>query len=579
MTNEPRQATLHRALKQDPFEACDRLLVDFLQSSLEEDNPCILAAAALCLAVTREGHAYLDLQGFESPEALTENADWTWPTLSEWKTIAASSPSIGSPEEQTPLVLDGESALYLRKYFEYESELARSVVTMAESSSKPKPNSTPSDDLQKQAVEAALANRFYIISGGPGTGKTTTVLDYLIKALERHSGDRELRIAAVAPTGKAAIRLAESIRKGIDRFDLDDARRERLLSVPCLTIHRLLQGLPFRIDFKRDRNNPIAFDILIVDESSMVDLPLMQRLFDAIPVACSVVLLGDRNQLASVEVGSIFGDLASSTASPESPLRGKSTMLEKTYRFSEDSSIFRICESCKTGDGVAFQELLQTPRDDFAFHAIQAATRQDFEPIVKSIERAFNLRLQSQSPAEALRSLESFIALAPFNRGPFGASSLNRLVDTRIRQSLNIETDAYYAGQPIIVLENNYDLELFNGDIGVLWPDPDSGELFAWFDDPAGGIKSTRSHWLPKHSAAYCLTIHKSQGSEFDEVLGVFSPEDNDFLTRELVYTCASRARKRLKLYGSETALANAISRSVDRATRLEQRILEKASS
>ena len=137
-----------------------------------------------------------------------------------------------------------------------------------------------------------------------------------------------------------------------------------------------------------------------------------------------------------------------------------------------------------------------------------------------------------------------------------------------------MDPSSFYAGLPIIILENNYDLELFNGDIGIVWPDESSDELFAWFSDSANDLKPVRLNWLPKHAPAFCLTIHKSQGSEFEEVVGVFSPEDNDFISRQLVYTCASRAKQRLSIHGNQTALEAAIQRDVKRATLLEERIL-----
>ncbi len=567
--------TINDVLNQEPFEACDRLFVDFLRDSLGERNPIVLIASALCLAATREGHACVDLRTIEIPDSIVNARAIPLPSTEDWETIASNSSAIGFPTDQTPLVLDGKAFLYLRKYYEYESLLAQSVSDKAQEQIVDGPTEAKFSDLRQRAVAGALAHRLHIISGGPGTGKTTAVLDYLIQAMERWRSERTLRIAAAAPTGKAAIRLAESIRKGLDRFDLEDASRKTLLSIPCLTIHRLLEGLRFRTDFKRNQRNPLPYDILVVDESSMIDLPLMQRLFDAIPKTCSTVLLGDGNQLSSVEVGSIFSDLVQSATDPNSLLSNHSTTLRKTYRFSEDSAIYRLCEICKSADRDAFHRILHAPNDDFQFNPTKAADRENLEPIVSRIETAHTERLNCQSVEEALGALERFIALAPFNQGPFGSSAINRLVDARVRRSLQSESEEYYQGQPILVLENNYDLDLFNGDIGIVWTRPSSDELAAWFFEPSGKIKSVRLHWLPKHTNAFCLTIHKSQGSEFDEVLGIFGSDDNEFITRELVYTCASRARKRLELRGSEQALLNAIERSVHRASRLEQRILE----
>jgi len=578
MSDLPIKDKLIRALRLDPFTAADRVFVDFLETVFAETDPFVLAAAALALAATREGHSYFDLNAPELPQSLSALGDENWPSLESWRNRIEQSPSIGSGRDSTPLVFDGDSALYLRKYFEYETRLADAIARKASQSPLGDPSAAfqddASNDLQKTAVAQALLNRFYLISGGPGTGKTTTVLDYLIQAIRSNSSPRPYRIAAIAPTGKAAARLSESIRNGLSRFELDETLERQLLDIPCMTVHRLLQGLPNRISFRRNRKNPIEYDILVVDESSMIDLPLMQKLLDAVAANCSLVLLGDFHQLSSVEVGSVFGDLTRSARNPESPLYGKSIALEKTYRFSKSSSIYQFCEACKNGDAQALQSLLDTKRDDFSFLPIEENSPKSLEPIIARIVAAHERRLQCENLESAFRSISQFATLTPFNRGIFGSQSINQLAEARIRRTRELDTETFFTGMPLIILENNYDLELFNGDIGIVWPEESSSELFAWFADSNGGLKRVRLNWLPKHAAAFCLTIHKSQGSEFDEVVGVFSPDDNEFISRQLVYTCASRAKRHLSICGNRSALEAAIQRSVRRATQLEERIL-----
>ena len=574
MSTERKQDSLKRSLRSEPFTAADRVFVNLLEADYAESNLHVLAAAALCLVSIREGHSYFDLSEPELPPSFSTTDSNDWPSLVSWKKIVQDSPSIGSHSDSTPLVFDGESALYLRKYFEYESQLANDIADKAMQSSSSRSNDSDSTDLQKHAVAQALLNRFYIISGGPGTGKTTTVLDYLIQAIQSKKSEKRCRIAAIAPTGKAAARLSESIRNGLTRFELDDTLKTQLLEIPCMTVHRLLQGLPNRISFRRNAKHPIEFDILVVDESSMIDLPLMQKLLDATPEGCSLVLIGDHHQLSSVEVGSVFGDLTRSANDPQSPLYGKSTALEKTYRFSEDSSIYQFCEACKRNDTPTLEALFNEKRDDFSFNAIENGSAKSLDPIIDRIVKAHQERSASPDLESAIQSIGQFATLTPFNRGVFGAQSINRIADARICRIHEVDPSSFYAGLPIIILENNYDLELFNGDIGIVWPDESSGELFAWFSDSANDLKPVRLNWLPKHAPAFCLTIHKSQGSEFEEVVGVFSPEDNDFISRQLVYTCASRAKQRLSIHGNQTALEAAIQRDVKRATLLEERIL-----
>ncbi len=579
MKVESHIASLKRALRSDPFSAADRAFVEFLEKTYEEANPFVLAAAALCVAATREGHSYLDLSSSESlPPSLRALLDSDWPALEDWQQIATSSPSIGSETRKLPLVLVDHSALYLRKYYEYENRLAHSLVKKACSPlDRPPPNPIESEDQQQQAITQALNNQFYIISGGPGTGKTTAVLGYLTEAIRSHGGDKSLRIAAVAPTGKAAARLSESIRSGMERLDLSEPLSQLLLDIPCMTVHRLLQGLPNRISFRRNRKAPLEFDIIVVDETSMIDLPLMEKLLDAVPPASSIVFLGDHHQLTSVEVGSVFGDMTHSACDPQSPLFGKSTTLNKTYRFAEDSSIYQFCEICKEGNIDELDKLLLAERDDFAFYAIGNASRKTINPVLEQITKAHEKRLQSPDLKAAYQSISDFIVLTPFNRGDLGSWSLNRYADAKIRRIHDYDPNSMYQGMPLIILENNYDLELFNGDMGIVWPDSESGELFAWFNDLEKGLKRVRLNWLPKHDLAYCLTIHKSQGSEFNKVVGIFSPEENEFVSKELIYTCASRARERFTLFGAKASLKAGIQHSVKRATRLEEQIRDAA--
>lgn len=577
MTEEMTIESLRRVLRSDPFSAADRVFVKFLEETYLENSPFVLAAAALCLAATREGHSYLDLSSIEdAPPTLLATLDSDWPSVDEWRDIFESSPSIGSYSENLPLVSTKHPALYLRKYYEYEKMLAHSLVEKAPH----QPDQTLFDeadpeDFQELAIKHALKNKLYIISGGPGTGKTTTVLGYLTKAILSNQDDKTLRIAAVAPTGKAAARLSDSIRSGVVRLNLEGHLVQQLLDIPCMTVHRLLQGLPNRVSFRRNRKKPLEFDVIVVDETSMIDLPLMQKLLDAIPSDSSIVFLGDHHQLTSVDVGSVFGDITRSASDPESPLFGKSTTLKKTYRFTEESSIFQFCEICKNGNVEELEVLLQTAKGDFTFHSIENASRRSIAPILNLIVDAHEKRLQASDLETAYQSISNFTTLTPFNRGDFGVSSLNRFVDAKIRRKYKADSDLFYQGMPLIILENNYDLDLFNGDMGIVWPDPKSNELFAWFKDPEKGLKPVRLNWLPKHNLAYCLTIHKSQGSEFDEVVGIFSPEENEFVSRELIYTCASRSKNRFTLFGEIESLKSGIQRSVKRATRLEEQILE----
>ncbi|MEC7907534.1 MAG: exodeoxyribonuclease V subunit alpha, partial [Verrucomicrobiota bacterium] len=486
---------LERALRYEPFAASDRMFCRFLKESFSEENAFVLAAASLCLSAVREGHCFFDLKSPELPELLCETLGDAWPTVAEWVSIAESSHSIGRPSDDNPLILDGESALYIHRYFTYETELANKVSTKASQlvpTSLACSNSSPiSESMQAEAVEKALKNRFYLISGGPGTGKTTTVLAYLVECIQGLDLSNPLRIAVAAPTGKAAARVSNSIRDGLTRFDLEGSVEKKILSIPCLTIHRLLEAIPGKTSFRRNQNRPLEYDILIVDESSMIDLPLMRKLMDAVPEDSSILLLGDDNQLSSVEVGSVFGDLVRSTRNRQSPLFGKSTHLTKTFRFTPNSSIFRLCQACNDGHSENFRAILEGKQNDLNFQTLKKTANPSLASVLNLAEEAFRHRAQSENLAEAFGQLSQFIVLAPLNHGPFGANTINRLTEEKIRRQLGLASVEFYSGQPLLVLENNYDLGLFTGDVGIVWPD-ESGELFAWFNDSEGAYQKIR---------------------------------------------------------------------------------------
>ncbi len=571
-------AQLEEFLRKERFTAADRAFVSFLQETYAESDANVLAAAALCVSATREGHSFYDLsQPPIDDTKQSEQDNLEWPTLAEWEKAFAQSASTGGPSQERPLVFTPPNALYLNKYFEYEKRLAQSVIRMTQRNAPrgaTQANSN-SSDLQAVAVERALESSFYLISGGPGTGKTTTILHYLVNAIQSAPQNPKPKIIAVAPTGKAAARLSDSIASGLDRLDVDTATKEFIQNIPCMTVHRALGAIPNRITFHRNEESPLEHDIVIVDESSMIDLPLMQKLFCALRSEATIVLLGDHDQLSSVEVGSVFSDLIQSSLDRESPIFGHSTNLLKTYRFSEDSSIHTLCQLCKKGETSEFTQFIQKPKEDFQFHPLKSGTRNELDPIVNLIVDAHEKRAACPDVETAFSTLGEFVALTPFNAGPFGTRSLNQLVDSRIRRSRPIDASEPYPGMPLIILENNYDLELYNGDIGIVWSDAESKELFAWFGDGGNPLKRVNLQWLPKRDLAYCLTIHKSQGSEFDHVVGIFPAQDDSFVSRELVYTCCSRAKEHITIFGSETALAASIDRSQKRATRLDAQILE----
>lgn len=563
------KSDLRKALADLPFTAADRAVARHLQNHRNESNTWILFAAALAHAAAREGHAYLDLADPQNYARCSLRSSHFWPELEYWKRWRKGSSSLGNADDIAPLVLENENALYLRKYFNHECALAKLLTGKMNEIEKRAPLVSSGEAV----IDQALATSFFVITGGPGTGKTTLALRYLDAFLDQWTQVLPPRIAAVAPTGKAAARLEETIRNGIERLDSSEERKALLAATPCLTIHRLLGVLPHRASFRKDERRKVDYDLLVIDESSMIDLPLMRRLFEATPENCSLMLMGDKDQLASVDVGTVLHDLLKAGEIESSLLSKRIHKLTKTYRFSENSTIYRCCEAARNGDLAGLQKLLAETCDDFSFFPVKEGERKLSNRLIeKAITRRKSL-LECGSAQDALQAITASTILAPTRVGPFGTYAINAESMRRIQENEHLDPDQPVHGCPIIVLENNYELELFNGDLGILWADEEK-RIHAWFNSSDGGCKKVRLSELPRHETAFALTIHKSQGSEFDETIVVLSPNDSGNLTRELIYTAFSRAKTKLELHAYPKVLETAIQRQVKRATLLEERIL-----
>ncbi|MBC2607550.1 exodeoxyribonuclease V subunit alpha [Pelagicoccus albus] len=546
-------------LSEPPFVSIDRMLVKYLEDEWGERNRWVLIAAALCNLAVREGHTFLDLGQVPHLGSTTIRS---WPAIDEWKHMLGGCTAVREEgtENCTPLVLVNKTKLYLDKYYQYESRLADRIKSLCS-----EPDLTEGD-----VVERAVANRFFVITGGPGTGKTTIALRYLDRLLDRWTEKRPPRFAAVAPTGKAAARLAESMSSGVRRLSFDSEREKALLSIPNLTIHRLLGALPNRSTFRHHKGGPIRYDALVVDESSMIDLPLMSKLLDALPTSCRLLFLGDKDQLTSVDVGSVLGDILAASLQPDSPLSPLVERLQKTYRFSEDSGIYAACQAARVGDVGTFQNILEKGLDDFSFIETPIESSKIPTEALRLGYGQWESLYQCSTVDDALAKLNRFVTLIATRKGPEGSEAFNRKLASHIRERLKMDpmgTDPVSAS-PIIVLENDYELELYNGDLGLVWQ-ADDGSLAAYFVAANGATRRFRLSEMPSFEPAHALTIHKSQGSEFDEISCIFPGKSNRQITRELVYTAFSRAKKRVTVFSSTKTLTDAVANQAARATRL----------
>jgi exodeoxyribonuclease V alpha subunit len=485
-------------------------------------------------------------------------------------------PVVGSPGEFKPLILDPAGRLYLHRYWRYERDLAENLTARALAPFLPCQHALLSagldryladaDPAQREAATAFVRRSLSILTGGPGTGKTRTATVALVLLAEQFSvAEKRARFALAAPTGKAATRLAESLTASLDRLSLP-ANLRAMLPTGATTLHRLLGGRPGSSQFRHDASNPLPLDALIVDEASMVDLPLMAKLFAALRPTTRVLLLGDPHQLASVEAGHVLGDLCAS------PLREGLTELTKNHRFGDDSGIYRLSRAVKSGDEKAAHALLSSPPADLVPAPLPAPSALGATLRERAVA-GFRPYLTAASPAEALAAFGGFRILCAVREGPYGVAHLNRLAEQALTGAgLLAPGQAHYAGRPILILRNDHQLGLFNGDLGVLRHGED-GALRAYFPGEAGTVRAFLPARLPEHETAFAMTVHKTQGSEFSRVLIVLPDAGSPVLSRELLYTAITRARDSVELWWSEAALTAALARRVTRWSGLADRL------
>lgn len=585
-----------------------------LADGADGETARLLALTTTLLAQERgRGHSCLPLAKWAGRRFSLLRDDPTplpLPTMDAWLDALRSSPLVGDGQRPTPLVLDGRLRLYLYRYWAAEQRLSRNLRPLLERPSLPPDGQTaelfrrlfgPPDagsEVDYQALAAALAldRGLCLISGGPGTGKTTTVSRILALWL---TAQPDLRIALAAPTGKAAARLGESIEEQIPDLPLPTELAERLPR-QAATLHRLLAYRRHQRRFLHRPGNPLPCDVLVVDEASMVDLLMMDVLVAALPRGARLVLLGDRDQLTSVETGFVFGDLArgaqgaglsadfatafedlSGTHLPlalpdgDSPLRDTAVELVVNYRFRHQPGIGALATAIRQQDVHRALDVLDDPTvGDANRRSHGGDARGWLDPVYPAVRHLF----AADNAEEALRRLTAFRILAVTRRGPWGIEQLNRRVEDQLQRDDLLVDDGrvaaaaanddgghrWYPGRPIMVTHNDYAVGLFNGDLGICWPD--DGQLRAVFPDGRkGGLRSLPLSKLPPHTTAWAMTVHKSQGSEFDHVLLVLPEKDSPLLGRELLYTAVTRAKVRVDLVADASLLEAGIGRRTRR--------------
>jgi exodeoxyribonuclease V alpha subunit len=601
----------------------DGHLARLLTRLAESEDPLLALAARLACRATSQGHICVSLaEAAGQPLAgLGESEPGLAPPLPVWCEALRRQTVVGRPGEFAPLILDEAGRLYLYRYWAYERDLSSDLLARiaddpADVDSRRlrdgldrlfPPAAEGGADRQRLAAAVAALKRCCIISGGPGTGKTTTVVRILALLLEQARGP--LRIALAAPTGKAAARMQEAIR--VNREELPVAALIRAaIPTEATTIHRLLGFRPGSVAFRHDRDNPLPVDVLVVDEASMVDLALLAKLVRAVPKQAQLILLGDKDQLASVEAGAVLGDIcgespefsaafrrrlieatgrdpaAAGSAAPAEgpgaesgpPIRDAIIQLTRSYRFGRESGIGRLASLVNQGDGRAALALLERAEfADVVWRPLESP--RDLASRLAETADRLGAHLATDTPDAALAALERFRVLSAHRTGPYGVEALNQLIATCLESHQAIRPRSpWYAGRPVLVTANDYTLHLFNGDLGITLADSAAdGRLRVFFRTAAGGLRRLPPGRLPEHETAYATTVHKSQGSEADEILLILPGELTPVMTRELVYTGLTRARARVEIWGSAEVFAAAVSRRLTRSSGLRDALWSPA--
>ena len=613
------------------FTSIDAHFSSFMARLAKRCFQHVSLAAALVSRKTGEGNICIDLAEYAEKSLHANSTEmydspFSYPPLPEWSECLLKSGVVAQGDGNTPLVLDRQNRLYLRRYWEYENSIIRFILERSNPIMNTldfsrlaqdlehlfPPSSSGQTDWQKIAALTAATHSFCVISGGPGTGKTTTVAKILAILLRQSEKPENVRILLGAPTGKAASRLQGAL--------VSAGLLQGMPAPPqAVTLHRMLGTRPNSPYFLHNASNHLAGDIIVIDEASMVDLPLMAKLMHAVPHSARLLLLGDRHQLASVQPGSVLGDICHSAkmkkfsdsfsrltyeltghsltpvlkhnaGKKKSILQDSFIELDRNYRFSPESSIASLAAAVKEGYADAALDILLSGNNN-------EVAWSELPPVPEIISRLmgwpgfeyYALLQHSSDPAVCFDVLDRFRILCSMRIGPYGMEQINtilaREIDRLCREKLSRsysavsrQSQSFFAGQPLMVTRNDYNLQIFNGDVGVVLPDRlQHNVLRVFFKKYSGEIHHIAPAMLPEHETVFAMTVHKSQGSEFDTVLLILPEQDFPVLTRELLYTAITRARHKVEIWGKKEIFRSAIQRQIKRTSGLSESLWGEA--
>ncbi len=584
------------------FSDIDRHMAEYLSTFNSTESPIFYLAVMLlsrsvssgdvCLGLDRIAGQSLQHLSADDPDNAEIYSEIVLPQLGELTSCINASRACGSDGDRLPLILCG-SRLYFNRQLAYENELAAMIKSMCvDAGDLPAedelvkiiaayfPSTGSEPDMQGVAAAVSLKRRLSVISGGPGTGKTSTVVKILGVLKEaRALHGLETRVALAAPTGKAAARLASAASTAGEG------------AVPSFTLHRLL-GYSGTSGFRRSAESPLDYDVVVADECSMADLPLMHSFISALKTGSRLILLGDKDQLASVEGGAVFGDICATQAGgysssmaqwcskitgvqvaaqkDEPGIWDSITFLSKSWRFGETSGIGSLAAAVRRGDEDEVISILSSGNyPDLCWIRDVGSS-----PIASVINSAASQHVAAgMTGHEAVRPfINRFCILTATRRGQYGMEKMNLLAERVLSSSGIIDPSApFYEGRPVMVTGNDYNLRLFNGDIGVVSHERGGASvLFSREGEEERAVSCSR---LPVHETAFAMTIHKSQGSEFGHVLVVLPQQWNRIMTRELLYTALTRGRNMVTIAGDEEVIRKTVVTGLERMSGLREKL------
>ncbi len=618
------------------YEALDHQLSDLLHElngdqNSGEKNPILKHCTLEISQHTREGQIAIECSTAQQEELLKTHV-------------------VGEAGDYKPLILDN-GYLYLRRYWQYQQQLAEQIKSRLEIAeldedwaqerlshyfssnidASDSENKNDEIDWQKVAAEHALQNQFLIVSGGPGTGKTTTITKILALLIELHNlqgaskyksskkgggglNNNHLNILLAAPTGKASIRMLDAISEVQNKLELSDDVKAQM-PTQASTLHKLLGFIPEKVIFKHNCNNPLNADVVLVDEASMIDIAMMSKLIEAVPRHAKLILIGDKDQLSSVETGSVFADmceglnnninnninnnLSNKEKNPLSPAggglgRGENldgnlesqtrqthiVTLQKNYRFKKGSTIGQLALTANKGDSKTLLETLkdETKIDCNLLSPSILAGKQLPNDLTAPWDNYFKiLNSPNSTITEIFKAFNEYRILCALRRGLNGSTTLSTRIETSlakkglIRQRASFgqaQAQNWYHGRPVMITQNSYSKGLFNGDTGITLTR--NSETKVYFpSSEEGEFKSYAPVRLPAHETTWAMTIHKSQGSEFNQVLLVLPHEVMPLLTRQLIYTGITRAKEQVNIVASDAVLNAGVKTEMVKATRI----------